>query len=256
MNETMKILIADDSELFGKECKKELKKFGFDSILTKKDGRKVIELLQSEHFDAVIMDVFMSGLDGIEVLDYIRENISNPPFVMMLSSVDNEGFEQQIMKAGADFYFIKPVEPSSVAKRAQSLAGWKKENSKKVGFVERDTEVVISDIMRQIGVPAHIKGYQYLRTAIDLSINDAEMLEGVTKLLYPTIAKMYSTTSSRVERAIRHAIEVAWNRGDVDVLSSYFGYTIQSDRGNPTNSEFIAMIADRIKLSMRSNQMM
>ena len=256
MNETMKILIADDSELFGKECKKELKKFGFESILTKKDGRKVIELLQSGHFDAVIMDVFMSGLDGIEVLDYIRENVSNPPLVMMLSSVDNEGFEQRIMNAGADFYFIKPVEPSSVAKRVQSLAGWKKENSKKVGFVERDTEVVISDIMRQIGVPAHIKGYQYLRTAIDLSINDAEMLESVTKLLYPTIAKMYSTTSSRVERAIRHAIEVAWNRGDVDVLSSYFGYTIQSDRGKPTNSEFIAMIADRIKLSMRSNQMM
>lgn len=256
MNETMKILIADDSELFGKECKKELKKFGFESILTKKDGRKVIEILQSGHFDAVIMDVFMSGLDGIEVLDYIRENVSNPPLVMMLSSVDNEGFEQRIMNAGADFYFIKPVEPSSVAKRVQSLAGWKKENSKKVGFVERDTEVVISDIMRQIGVPAHIKGYQYLRTAIDLSINDAEMLEGVTKLLYPTIAKMYSTTSSRVERAIRHAIEVAWNRGDVDVLSSYFGYTIQSDRGKPTNSEFIAMIADRIKLSMRSNQMM
>ncbi|WP_294777437.1 sporulation transcription factor Spo0A [uncultured Eubacterium sp.] len=256
MNETMKILIADDSELFGKECKKELKKFGFESILTKKEGRKVIELLQSGHFDAVIMDVFMSGLDGIEVLDYIRENVSNPPLVMMLSSVDNEGFEQRIMNAGADFYFIKPVEPSSVAKRVQSLAGWKKENSKKVGFVERDTEVVISDIMRQIGVPAHIKGYQYLRTAIDLSINDAEMLEGVTKLLYPTIAKMYSTTSSRVERAIRHAIEVAWNRGDVDVLSSYFGYTIQSDRGKPTNSEFIAMIADRIKLSMRSNQMM
>lgn len=253
MNETMKILIADDSELFGKECKKELKKFGFESILTKKDGRKVIELLQSGHFDAVIMDVFMSGLDGIEVLDYIRENVSNPPLVMMLSSVDNEGFEQRIMNAGADFYFIKPVEPSSVAKRAQSLAGWKKKNSKKVGFVERDTEVVISDIMRQIGVPAHIKGYQYLRTAIDLSINDAEMLEGVTKLLYPTIAKMYSTTSSRVERAIRHAIEVAWNRGDVDVLSSYFGYTIQSDRGKPTNSEFIAMIADRIKLSMHKS---
>ena len=253
MNETMKILIADDSELFGKECKKELKKFGFESILTKKDGRKVIELLQSGHFDAVIMDVFMSGLDGIEVLDYIRENVSNPPLVMMLSSVDNEGFEQRIMNAGADFYFIKPVEPSSVAKRVQSLAGWKKENSKKVGFVERDTEVVISDIMRQIGVPAHIKGYQYLRTAIELSINDAEMLEGVTKLLYPTIAKMYSTTSSRVERAIRHAIEVAWNRGDVDVLSSYFGYTIQSDRGKPTNSEFIAMIADRIKLSMHKS---
>ncbi|MBS5275932.1 MAG: sporulation initiation factor Spo0A C-terminal domain-containing protein, partial [Clostridiales bacterium] len=120
--------------------------------------------------------------------------------------------------------------------------------------VARDTELVISDIMRQIGVPAHIKGYQYLRTAIDLCINDSEMLESVTKLLYPTVAKMYSTTSSRVERAIRHAIEVAWDRGDVDVLSSYFGYTIQSDRGKPTNSEFIAMISDRIKLSMTNGQ--
>lgn len=136
----------------------------------------------------------------------------------------------------------------------QSLSNWKRSKAKKNGIVERDIEVVISDIMRQIGVPAHIKGYQYLRTAIDLSINDEEMLESVTKLLYPTIAKMYSTTSSRVERAIRHAIEVAWDRGDVEVLSSYFGYTIQSNRGKPTNSEFIAMIADRIKLSMHKTQ--
>ena len=134
------------------------------------------------------------------------------------------------------------------------MANWKRERLKKTGIIERDTEVIISDIMRQIGVPAHIKGYQYLRTAIDLSINDEEMLESVTKLLYPTIAKMYSTTSSRVERAIRHAIEVAWDRGDVEVLSSYFGYTIQSDRGKPTNSEFNAMIADRIRLSMHRAQ--
>ena len=108
--------------------------------------------------------------------------------------------------------------------------------------------------MRQIGVPAHIKGYQYLRSAIELCIDDKEMLESVTKLLYPTVAKMYSTTSSRVERAIRHAIEVAWDRGDVDVLSSYFGYTIQSNRGKPTNSEFIAMISDRIKLMMNNSK--
>ena len=254
MNEIMKILIADDSESFGKECQRELKKLGLDSTLTKKDGRKVIELLQSQSFDAVMMDVFLSGLDGIEVLDYIRENVSNPPLVIVFSAVDSTDFEQQIINAGADYYFIKPVNPSSVAKRVQSLSNWKRSKAKKNGIVERDIEVVISDIMRQIGVPAHIKGYQYLRTAIDLSINDEEMLESVTKLLYPTIAKMYSTTSSRVERAIRHAIEVAWDRGDVEVLSSYFGYTIQSNRGKPTNSEFIAMIADRIKLSMHKTQ--
>lgn len=196
----------------------------------------------------------MSGLDGMEVLDYIRENMSNPPLVMVFSAVDSSDFEQQIINAGADYYFIKPVNPLSVAKRVQSLSNWKRSKTNKNGIVERDIEVVISDIMRQIGVPAHIKGYQYLRTAIDLSINDDEMLESVTKLLYPTIAKMYSTTSSRVERAIRHAIEVAWDRGDVEVLSSYFGYTIQSNRGKPTNSEFIAMITDRIKLSMHKTQ--
>ncbi|MDE6155651.1 MAG: sporulation initiation factor Spo0A C-terminal domain-containing protein, partial [Eubacterium sp.] len=117
---------------------------------------------------------------------------------------------------------------------------------------DNEIDVVISDIMRQIGVPAHIKAYQYLRTAIKLSVSDSEMLGSVTKLLYPTVAKMYNTTASRVERAIRHAIEVAWDRGDVDVLSSYFGYTIQSQRGKPTNSEFIAMIADKLKLSLKT----
>lgn len=114
-----------------------------------------------------------------------------------------------------------------------------------------DLEVTVSEIMHQIGVPAHIKGYQYLREAIVLSINDREMMSSVTKVLYPTVAKMYSTTSSRVERAIRHAIEVAWDRGDVDVLSSYFGYTIQNTRGKPTNSEFIAMISDKLRLRMK-----
>ncbi len=220
--------------------------------MSKKDGRNVIELLQKQHFDVVMIDAFMSGLDGMEVLDYIRENISVSPLIMVFSSVDNPNFERQIMESGADYFFIKPVNPSSVAKRLESLMKWKRNKTEKSGVFVQDTELVISDIMRQIGVPAHIKGYQYLRSAIELSINDEEMLESVTKLLYPTIAKIYSTTASRVERAIRHAIEVAWDRGDVDVLSSYFGYTIQSNRGKPTNSEFIAMIADRIKLSMRT----
>ena len=252
MNETMKVLIADDSESFGKEYQRELKNHGFESVLTKKDGRRVIEFLQKQHFDVVMIDTFMGGLDGMEVLDYIRENMSISPLVVVFSSVDNPNFERQIMESGANYFFIKPVNPSSVAKRLECLMKWKRNKAEKSGAFVNDTELVISDIMRQIGVPAHIKGYQYLRSAIDLSINDEEMLESVTKLLYPTIAKMYSTTASRVERAIRHAIEVAWDRGDVDVLSSYFGYTIQSNRGKPTNSEFIAMIADRIKLSMRT----
>ena len=150
---------------------------------------------------------------------------------------------------------IKPIKPAAVAKRGERILEWKGEKSKRArgAMTEDEIEVVISDIMRQIGVPAHIKGYQYLRKAIVLCVNDSEMLGSVTKILYPTVAKEFGTTASRVERAIRHAIEVAWDRGDVDVLSSFFGYTIQAQRGKPTNSEFIAMIADKIKLSMKNS---
>lgn len=253
-NEKMKVLIADDTAEFGKACQKEMAQLGFEAVLTKKDGRSVIECLESQRFDAVIFDVFMSGLDGIEVMEYIAQSFSQKPIIMVISAVDSAEFENQIISAGADYYFLKPVDAKSIAKRLQSITTWNREKLKISASPQRDIELIISDIMRQIGVPAHIKGYQYLRSAIELCIDDKEMLESVTKLLYPTVAKMYSTTSSRVERAIRHAIEVAWDRGDVDVLSSYFGYTIQSNRGKPTNSEFIAMISDRIKLMMNNSK--
>lgn len=253
-NEKMKVLIADDTAEFGKACQKEMAQLGFEAVLTKKDGRSVIECIEAQRFDAVIFDVFMSGLDGIEVMEYIAQSFTQKPIIMVISAVDSAEFETRIMSSGADYYFIKPVDAKSIAKRLQGIASWSREKLKLNTPVQRDTELIISDIMRQIGVPAHIKGYQYLRSAIELCIDDKEMLESVTKLLYPTVAKMYSTTSSRVERAIRHAIEVAWDRGDVDVLSSYFGYTIQSNRGKPTNSEFIAMISDRIKLMMNNSK--
>ena len=198
---TAKILIADKSDEIGVVCEKELKSLGYDVVLCDKNGDTVIKYLDSQHFDAVLMDVFMSSADGMEVIEHINESLTQRPCIVLLD----------------------------------------------------DIEVVIPDIMRQIGVPAHIKGYQYLRTSIILCINDSEMLGSVTKILYPTVAKQYNTTASRVERAIRHAIEVAWDRGDVDVLSSYFDYTIQAQRGKPTNSEFIAMIADKLKLSMRTS---
>lgn len=254
MNKNIKVLVADNSDDFGKECCKELQKLGFDAVLTPKNGNSVIELIDSQHFDAIIMDVFMTGADAIEVMEYMSSSLVEKPLVILLSAIDNSDFEEQMISAGADYYFLKPVNPASVAKRVQRLSGWKNEKNKRLGksYTDDDIEVIISDIMRQIGVPAHIKGYQYLRTSIMLCINDSQMLGSVTKILYPTVAKMYGTTASRVERAIRHAIEVAWDRGDVDVLSGYFGYTIQSQRGKPTNSEFIAMIADKLKLSLKT----
>jgi two-component system response regulator (stage 0 sporulation protein A) len=248
------VLIADDTAQFGKECQNFLKASGYDVILCKKDGNRVMSIVDSQHIDVVLMDVFMANSDAIDVLEHMAESLNEKPLVVLLSSMDSQSFEEQMINAGADYYFIKPVNPESVAKRIVRLASWRNEKSKREGtsFADVDMDVVISDIMRQIGVPAHIKGYQYLRSAIKLAINDEEMLSSVTKLLYPTVAKMYNTTASRVERAIRHAIEVAWDRGDVDVLSSYFGYTIQSQRGKPTNSEFIAMISDKLKLSLKT----
>lgn len=254
MKNRLKVLIADDSAQFGKECQKALKDFGFDVVLCSKDGERVSNSIDNGNYDVVLMDAFMSNGDGIDVLEHINESLVEKPLVILVSSVDSPDFEEQMINAGADYYFIKPVNPASVAKRIARLSNWKTEKKKRelAPFTDSDMDVVISDIMRQIGVPAHIKGYHYLRTSIKLSVHDSEMLSSVTKLLYPTVAKAYNTTASRVERAIRHAIEVAWDRGDVDVLSSYFGYTIQSQRGKPTNSEFIAMITDKIKLSMRT----
>ncbi len=246
MKNNLRVLIADDSVSFGRECKKELETAGFDVVLTGKDGMRVISQLDSQHFDAVLMDVFMSNADGADVLEHISDSLAEKPLVLLISAIDNAEFEEQMINAGADYYFIKPVTPQSVARRIERLSSWKTEKKKRLSsdYSENDIEVIISDIMRQ--------GYQYLRASIKLSVEDPEMLGSVTKLLYPTVAKQFDTTSSRVERAIRHAIEVAWDRGDVDVLSSYFGYTIQSQRGKPTNSEFIAMIADKLKLSLRT----
>lgn len=198
------------------------------------------------------MDAFMLHVDALGVIKQIREMKDlKRPMIIVLSSIDNMRFESEILNGGADYYFLKPVEADIIAQRISQLSGWQKGGAAEKS--SNDLEVVVSEIMHQIGVPAHIKGYQYLREAIILSINNTEMMGSVTKLLYPTVAKTFKTTSSRVERAIRHAIEVAWDRGDVDVLSSYFGYTIQSSRGKPTNSEFIAMIADKLRLQLKAS---
>ncbi len=253
MKTRIKILVADENEEFGKSCEGELNKFGYEVTLCKRNGEEIMRRLGAQSYDAVVMDAFMPGADGLEVLEYLASGLSVKPIAVLISAIDSPDFESQIISAGADYYFIKPVNPVTVAARLEKLINWRNTKSDKP-YRSRsdDIEVIISDIMRQIGVPAHIKGYHYLRTSITLCITNPEMLGSVTKLLYPTVAKQYSTTASRVERAIRHAIEVAWDRGDVDVLSSFFGYTIDSERGKPTNSEFIAMISDKIRLLLKT----
>lgn len=253
MSNAISVLIADDSSTFGKVCKLELNKLGIDATIAAKNGLRVIDALDERDYDVLVMDVFMSEADGLEVMEHIRTDLAKKPMVILLSAIDSTEFEKQMIEAGASYFFIKPITPQSVAHRVDNLWKWRSVKSDSSSFNKSDLEIVISNVMRDIGVPAHIKGYQYLRSSIILCINDSEMLGSVTKLLYPTVAKMYDTTPSRVERAIRHAIEVAWDRGDVDVLSSYFGYTIQSQRGKPTNSEFIAMISDKLNLDMKTS---
>lgn len=254
MNNKSKILIADDTPSFGMACAQLLKNDGFDTILCKRDGERVITLAQANHFDVIVMDVFMPQTDAIGVMERLQESGAQKPMIILISGVDSPSFESQMIGLGADYYFIKPVSAQAVASRIRQLLAWR--NDKKRAILnhpsENEIELLVTEILHEIGVPAHIKGYQYLRTAIITCVEDGGMLSSVTKILYPSIAKKYGTTSSRVERAIRHAIEVAWDRGDVDVLSSYFGYTIQSQRGKPTNSEFIAMITDKLKLSLKS----
>ena len=175
---------------------------------------------------------------------------SGTSMVMVLSGFDNPTLEREVMTAGADYYFLKPFDPAAMAQRILSLYGERPEGSA-AAPAGRNLELEVTEIIHQIGVPAHIKGYQYLRDAILMAIEDGEIINAVTKRLYPAVAKRHGTTSSRVERAIRHAIEVAWDRGDVDTLTAYFGYTIHNERGKPTNSEFIAMISDKFRLQLK-----
>lgn len=252
MRKMLKVMLTEDGSETLHELAGILRSNNCEVSTVIKDGTQIVEKLKSgEVPDVLLMDGFMSRLDALGVLrelDAMR--LERRPMVMVLSSADNQRFEGEVLRSGADYYFLKPYNPAMLAERIVQFSSIHNANANSSGV--KDLEVVVSQIMHQIGVPAHIRGYQYLREAIILSVNNDEMISSVTKVLYPTVAKTFKTTPSRVERAIRHAIEVAWDRGDVDVLSSYFGYTIQNERGKPTNSEFIAMISDNLKLQMKT----
>ena len=252
MKGKLKILIAEDSAEFETGSSDIFAENGFEKKFCEKDGTKVVESICSFKPDVVLMDMFMSSMDGVGVMHKIK-NIKDvdPPVFVILSSFDSVMLQKEALSAGAAYYVIKPFRPSDLIERIAELIICKEEiifNNNEVYSIDHQLEVTVTDILHQIGVPAHIKGYHYLRDSIIMSVKRPEIINAVTKELYPSVAKKYETTSSRVERAIRHAIEVAWDRGDVDILNSYFGYTIHNSRGKPTNSEFIAMISDRLRL--------
>jgi two-component system response regulator (stage 0 sporulation protein A) len=251
----LKVIIADDSTEFGQACANVLKSYGMEVILAAKDGNRLLTDMKAHSPDVVLTDVFMPKLDALGVLAQLDSlGLKHKPMVMVMSSFDNSRLEKETLTAGAAYYFLKPFDMEVLAERIIQLTGWR-DDARPIkgsgGVGEQDLELMVTEIIHQIGVPAHIKGYHYLREAIVLAVRNQEIINSVTKQLYPTVAKKHATTSSRVERAIRHAIEVAWDRGDVDVLNSYFGYTIHNGRGKPTNSEFIAMIADKLRLRLK-----
>ena len=256
MEKKLKIIVSDDSTELGQTCKEAFKAYGMTVVLCPKDGKALLKAVSEHSPDIVLADVFMPNLDILGVTGSIKKlKLQNEPLIMAMSAFDNARLEKELLDGGVDYYFLKPFDANTVAERIIQISGWKSKNLplviKNNAVSDPQLEVMITDIMHQIGVPAHIKGYHYLREAIILSIKNTELVNSVTKLLYPTVAKNHSTTASRVERAIRHAIEVAWDRGDLDVLNAYFGYTIQNERGKPTNSEFIAMISDKLRLKLK-----
>ena len=254
MENKLKVLIANENVEFAQTCKTAFSKRGCEVELCAKDGLKLLEKAKKFKPNAIIADVFMAGLDILGVLEQTGKTEDYKPLVIVISSTNNEKLLEQTLNAGAAYYFSKPFDVELIARRTMELCGWLKANTD--ALIERTTRSItveseVTEIIHEIGVPAHIKGYHYLRNSILLSIENSEMIESVTKLLYPTVAKLHKTTSSRVERAIRHAIEVAWDRGNIEVLNSYFGYTIHNGRGKPTNSEFVAMIADKMRLKLK-----
>jgi len=247
MKEKLHILLAQDEEDFTAACAAYLRENGCEVTIAPKDGVRIAETIAQQHPDAALFDVFMPRLDGIGVMNEASADGEGRTLFALTAAYDNGALTAQLLRAGAAFCFVRPLEAEAVGRR---LLGLLSDRGVQAAGRAPDLEVQITEILHQIGVPAHIKGYHYLRAAIRLCVADPELISAVTKQLYPSVAKQFSTTPSRVERAIRHAIEVAWDRGDVDVLNSYFGYTIHNTKGKPTNSEFIAMISDRLRLSL------
>ena len=240
------ILIADTSEEFRTILADALQaEEGLEVVGQTSDGQEAIQMVQDRSPDILVMDLVLGRMDGFDVLDAVK---SKPVSTLILSGFARGCMADQVAARGGDYYMMKPCRIASVVERVRLLAAqhWSEEEP------PAELKNLVTSVIHEIGVPAHIKGYQYLREAIIMTVEDMDVINAVTKVLYPEVARKFGTTASRVERAIRHAIEVAWDRGDLDTLQRFFGYTVSNTKGKPTNSEFIALIADRLQLQLKS----
>jgi len=258
------VAIADDNErildLLGEiiDADKELKLVGKAN-----NGEDAYAMIKDKQPDVVLLDLIMPKMDGLSVMELVNNNreLGKHPDFIVITAIGQERITEDAFKKGASYYILKPFNNEMVLSRIKNANMSVRHEVKQLSGsdagltpqMEMNLESRVTDMIHEIGVPAHIKGYQYLREAIMMSVEDVEMLGSITKVLYPTIANKYQTTPSRVERAIRHAIEVAWSRGRMETLDALFGYTINTGKGKPTNSEFIALIADKIRLNYKHN---
>lgn len=249
----VKIIIADDNREFCEVMKDYLSReedFAITGIAY--NGIEALEMIEQNNPDVIILDIIMPHLDGIGVLEKLFSGTVNTrPKVIILTAFGQDTFTQRAMDLGADYYVLKPFDFSVLATRIRQLADGFSVSQYVSPVKPKNLDISITNIIHEMGVPAHIKGYHYLRDAILMVVNEINLLGAITKELYPMIAQKYLTTPSRVERAIRHAIELAWDRGNVEMMNKYFGYTINLERGKPTNSEFIAMVADKLRIEAK-----
>ncbi len=259
MDRKIRIIIADANDEFRILLTDLLALEGdMEVIASTGEGAAALEMVKEGRPDVLITDVVLSGMDGLALLEKTSELPDRDRMArIVVSAFSSEHVLAAASAAGAAYFMQKPCDAAALAARIRQLTGAGKTQSPASGAIkisrqEQSIESVVTEIIHEIGIPAHIKGYQYLREAIILTVNDMDVINAVTKVLYPAVAKRFGTTPSRVERAIRHAIEVAWDRGDVEVLQKFFGYTVSGVKGKPTNSEFIAMIADRLYLQQKS----
>ncbi len=271
MKEKISVVIADDNQEFSKTLSSYINmQEDMEIAGMAKDGTEAIDIITNVTPDVVLLDVIMPHLDGLGVLESMSKlKMEKKPVFIMLSAVGQDQITQKAISLGAEYYIVKPFDIELLIQRIRELKYFKpskntnfigKENNKQQYIElseenaksEENLEALVTNIIHEVGVPAHIKGYQYLREAIMMVVNDIDVINQITKSLYPKIAVRYNTTPSRVERAIRHAIEVAWGRGDQKIVENIFGYTISAAKGKPTNSEFIAMIADKLRLELKS----
>ena len=251
MENLTKVILADANEEFRILLEDTIEKTGeFTVVGSTGNGAELMEMVHQLQPQMVIMDLILPGLDGFGVLSQLQTMDDSMPKVFVTSNFSNETTVSRAMDLGVYFFLPKPVSEQSLLEQMRKAAAPQEE----LAVQEPALEGRVTAIIHEIGVPAHIKGYQYLREAIMIAVNDMDVINAVTKVLYPSVAKAFNTTPSRVERAIRHAIEVAWDRGDLETLQHYFGYTVNSAKGKPTNSEFIALIADRLQLQMKRRQ--